>query len=469
VGNANVWEPSTTPSDPTCCDTNAAAIAVLESSITAIEGNTINISSAIGGISAPESYTVGAGKDYETLSAALLAHGARKPLVDTDGTFTPATPPITLVCDANFLIEEQIHVTGGMDLSHITITSANDIILVDRASLTLSYEPLGEGTDFYPAFFFDNGSKSPIFKVLLTLNDATTYVLNYTMILAAGGSLVQFYDIGSLGTRTYGVADCGNYGIYLVGSFLIGRRLLLDDCFTSLVANRGSVADLKATSLTDTAGGNNGIGVILYHGSYACLDDVIINNRTYAVRAERGSKFTSYNGDFLDCTTYAIELDECSIADIDSPTVSTSGTTGRGIKVTGNSQATIRSATIDNCTDANGALIVTNGGRVYLGGASSLDNASGIAINVAYGGEISIDGGSVSITGATTTAVHASFGATVQAYNLTASGTTADFHINYASIMKLTSCTGGLTADPTYTVQAANAINASGHGIIYDF
>jgi hypothetical protein len=227
----------------------------------------------------PLAVSVGTGGDYATINEAIEYISRFRPAYDIPGI----RATITLL--AGFVMAEQI-ICDGIDLSWVTITSADSVVQVTETAITQAVGAVDYGFSVTPVIAAIKGGKSPYIDVVFRY--ATRLTEGRTGLFAAGaGSVINGLNTGCQNAREYGCFAFGggqiiayslsNYDAALYGTYAKGAGATITsgnidnhDC-----AHAGCVAvDNGLISSVGTGNAINNAGCT-YHGCVANTGGVI--------------------------------------------------------------------------------------------------------------------------------------------------------------------------------------------------
>jgi hypothetical protein len=127
-------------------------------------------------LEADDTWTVGTGGDYATLSAALAAASLLRPLYAKNGNI------LTIQLLSGFTLAEQIMI-AGLDLRFVQITSIDASVTINRSAITTAFGA------YYPAILCDQGS----ITILTSLTLDTSGTGTNRVVLQANGQFGAIY------------------------------------------------------------------------------------------------------------------------------------------------------------------------------------------------------------------------------------------------------------------------------------
>lgn len=219
------------------------------------------------GLEAASLVTVGTGGDYATINAALSALSKRRPAYVSGGFTTE------LRLRAGFVMREQVLVKS-VNLSWVTITSADAEVQIDRSYLTTATEG-----GMFPAFAAFDGGVLPNIGVLFSMMTTGT---------ATNRVGLHIYNSGGATVLTgKGVRGAGAIGARLnTGSRMAANGAVFSGAGTANVqVHGGSSASLASADLRNSGG----TGLSVDNASVVSAGQAQFAGCTAAIIATRGS------------------------------------------------------------------------------------------------------------------------------------------------------------------------------------
>lgn len=361
-----------------------------------------------------QTFTIGAGKDYETINAALAGLSDRRPLYMSPQITT------TLELATGFVMDEQV-LADGVDLGWLSITSIDASVVITGSSMEPNLLAV-DGSSVRYAFGADNGGVLPRINALFAVDGSGTLTKRHGLVLVTGSrgyvgpgcgirtapnNGVTMDGNSFLFANTSNFSNSGGYGAYLYG----GSTLVADYANFSyagddgVIATRNSRANLSSADVSN-AGVN---GVLATQGSVVVAGEINADDCASSGLRARGASVVNANSCSAQrCSTgiYADRDSRFSITD-DTVPANFTGCTSYAIRALNGGTVSGKNIICDT-----GRVFAENGGVINAPGVSIANTASGfVAVRANTGGRVNVDGGVISSTGSTGKAMTALGGA----------------------------------------------------------
>lgn len=366
--------------------------------------------------------TVGANGNYSTINEAL-SFLSRKTLKYDIGL----KAEIKLL--SGYIMKEQVYVES-IDLSFITITSADEIVEIDPKNMTnmitIPGYAGGMNLNANACFIGIWGAKLPIIDVLFKMLQTSTSNISGLAVIHGSEATIK---------HKKGFVDC------------LG---------TSISATEGSRI-YASNANASGAGKISGNGINVFRGSYVLSRGVNASNAgDYGVYLDNSSMIDASHGDFSNAGRDAIWASGQSMVSANA-----SNCSGAGGNAISTDNASVVDAHGSNLDNPGNLAVECNASQVIIKD-STAKNAGGLVIRCRFGGTVDAD--SVNMEGyAGIYAIASMYGSKVNARNAKCQkvvGTDAnEFYIISGSEINANGATGGI-----YSVQANTLTN---EGIIY--
>ena len=307
--------------------------------------------------------TVGENGDYTTINEALTMLSRKYPQYKKYGY------QVNISLLSGFIMQEQILVSG-IDLSWITITSIDNEVIADRASLT----DLFGSENKFPLFGGMNGSTLPNIHVLFNMNETGVNTTSRDGVYLETNSFVTIVS-------GCGVKNASGYGVRAFdGCTILARGAI----FTN-AKERGCMIS-QGTKLhapgIDLSGANGRNGFRAYRGCVANIDSANISNcAEVAVRISEGSQVDMQGANCSNAGLVNSEGSGQALRVFGASVVNAfgfngSGAAGVGVEVSSGSTVDIGSADITNCIGASGCL-AQHAGIIHASSSDASNNVVG--------------------------------------------------------------------------------------------
>ena len=357
-------------------------------------------------------FTVGSGGDFASINDALVEISKQRP------SFYESGLRIDVLLLSGFVMEEQVFISQGVDLSHIRIYSQDVEVTVSRESVT--EKPTSE--IFAPIFFAEKSSKLPVIDALFSFDGTGTpdgqsgvwiHTLSSGYIMpnagvknsverglhVSSGSTCNaegsiWDNSGTIGVRVSNGSvchfrngfsrDCGENGIAVNAAYINCRGSdVSGGGLYGLFADVGSVA--SAYLLNATGCGDSGIqsfgGHVIAHNS-----DVSNSSGKGAV-AQNGGFLSASNITANDCLDDAITANDGSI--VICPMVTALNSGNNGLYAANGSEIHAPDATV---TGADGQGVYSRSSSVIYAPGADATGSVGPGFFVFEGGVIHTNG-----------------------------------------------------------------------------
>lgn len=343
--------------------------------------------------------TVGSSGDFLSINSALEAVSRRYSGYVENGF------SVEIKLLSGFIMQEQISVKNGLNLSWITITSEDAEVVIERSSLTTSTYTVNQaqGQDspraVYPVFTAVNGSSLPKINVLFSMDasgDATQRI----------GIFLAENSFGHVGEGC-GIKNTGGNGIELVSSSIYAKGCNFSGAGTAgIYASTRSEAEVSFGNF-DNVGG---IGIYCHRSSrvecravsaqYAGDCGLKVHHGGYA-----GALYANFSYAQGDAGVYARHA-----AVIDADTLTVNGCTNLGVYSLFGSVIDVSASTI---TGNGNGILAEAGGHIAAGNAIITDNI-GHNVWATNGGSVACPGADLRRAGSN--GIQASSGSIITAF-----------------------------------------------------
>lgn len=371
----------------------------------------------------PMTINVGIGGDYETINEALSVLSTKSPKYVQKGL------NVELKLMSGFVMREQV-IVNGLNLGWISITSVDDIVTIDRGSLS--------ETVTFPTY--DGGQTLPI-----TTNGAFVGVNN--AVLPQIKALFQMNETGTASNRD-GVVVCNNSSVFIK-----------EGCGVTHAGGKGLyvLQASKAAAMGSVFSHAGGGGVGVFRGSRVAFRG---GNASYAgghgIYLDSSSDCEALKADFSNATGIGVYVDSSSRINCNHANISNCGTDGiralRGGWVDA-AHATINDTVGTGVRCIQGAFVNVSDAEIKNAGIDGIRCEGAATVNAS----------NAVVTGAGSRGIYALLGGRVNAYKANCRkvidvDSTDDIRIATGGIVAAEQATGGTNVtENTITV----------HGIIW--